>query len=203
MPSEQQIPILSHAVGGVFVESRLDGQLDVLAHSYRKGGRTTLRVPVGSGRPGESLAHTLRREMLDEVAGSDDFAFRLILPEPVYWERAADDNTRQNTHLKVFFALAIERGRHRDRELFDQAGTPEQERLGPLYWYEIGDLLRDMRSECSPRVHRLAVAGTLLAFAAFSSRVRGRYERDLAHWQTRREHFEKHESTVAEYLSRP
>jgi len=47
--------ILNHSAGAVFVRHDPNGDILVLAHTYNKNGETTIRVPAGTGQPGESI----------------------------------------------------------------------------------------------------------------------------------------------------
>ena len=195
------VPIVTHSAGGVFVRHASNGDILVLAHTYNKNGETTIRVPAGTGQPGESLLETLHREMAEEVAAErDDFWFRLIYPKPVYWKLFPNDSTGQLTHLKAFFALEIVRGRHRDWELVDDAYGLNADRLGSLHWCEIGDLLSLMWGH-SPRAHLSAVATTLLLLAQADRALRSRYWSTWRQWQRHASQFHIQNPAVTEYIS--
>lgn len=195
------LQIVNHSAGAVFVRHDSNGDVSVLAHTYNKNGETTIRVPVGTGHPGESISGTLRREMDEEVAAQrDDFGFRLIFPKPVYCQVFPDDRTGQLTHLKAFFALEITRGRHREWELIDDADGLNAERLGPLHWCEIEALLTLMR-EHTPRAHLFAVAATLLILAQADRAIRSRYWSTWRLWQRHAPQFRIENPAVTEYVS--
>lgn len=199
MNQQDKLQILRHGVGGVFVRRATRGRLFVLAHHYAKKGTTTLRLPSGTCQPHESVFATLRREMLEEVAAQpDDFEFRLVFPKPVYFKLDHDDSTGKVTFLKVFFALEITRGIYRNSELVDDAGTPDEELLGPLYWWDIGDLL----SLLTLRVHQLAVAATLLLLAQSHGVIHRRYKQTLSHWTRHTYKLQMENPAVTEYVTR-
>ena len=200
--------ITDHAVGAVFLQSHHNGRLVVLAHDYT--GRwndgelhTTLRLPLGKGKPGESIGATLNREMIEEVAAEPgDFDFEILSPAPLYWEVVPHDATGERSHLKVVFAARIKRGHIRNFACVDDAGTFEEETHGPLQFLEITRVLSRMWKEKSPRVHRLAVVGALYwcarqnpRIAEFYRRLRDERARDLAA-------FEPYHPVVNEYLAR-
>jgi hypothetical protein len=202
MNRTDNLQIVTHSAGGVFVRHDPNGDILVLAHTYTTDGVTTIRVPSGTGQPGESVLATLHREMREEVAAQqEDFEFRSVFPKPVYCQLFPDDRTGRLSHLKVFFALQMTQGRHRERELFDDADTFNEERLGPLGWYEIRGLLAQMWQQHSPRAHVFAVAATLLMLAQDAA-VCDRYWSTLRQWESHAGKFQIGNPAVLEYVTR-
>ncbi len=198
MENPTLIQIGRHGVGGVFIQRDPNGQLSVLAHHYTKKDITTLRLPSGTGRGHESVLATLHREMREEVAAqSDDFEFRLVFSKPVYFELDRDDRTGKLTYLKAFFALEITRGRHRDVELIDDEGTPEEELLGPLDWHDIGDLVPHL----TLRTHQCAVVATFLLMARLDVAIRNQYQQTWDSWERHTTAFQIENPIVIAYIT--
>ena len=139
MFSDQPITrIDDHGAGVVFLSPQSNGQVLVLVHDYtRCDGRgvplTTLRVPFGTGLPGESVFTTLSRVVLAEVAENPaDFDFEVTAPSPVFWQVRTGDTSRERTHLKAIYTARHCMGRIRTTECVFDADTERETRLSPI-----------------------------------------------------------------------
>ena len=200
--------IEGHGVGGVFLQMRRTGAMLVLAHEYTGLGRhglpfTSLRIPFGTGVPGECVRATLNRKMREEVAADpSDFGFEVLSQTPLYWQVASCQQSGERSHLKLAYPAQLDRGVIREFRLVSDAGTTREENLGPLTWFDVGDLLRRMMSEGSPQVHRLAVVSALFWAARRNTTLARCYAAERKYYARALSSFDPFHPVVTDYLSR-
>jgi hypothetical protein len=171
--------ITSHAVGAAIPKTLPDGKVAFAVTPYRKGNWTSIRHVMETGEPGEKVMDTLRSCLLHEVArNAVDFRWRLIAKEPIAFKLARDEHSnRGGLHMKVIFAVEIERGDIRNFEIQDG-----DEILAPMEWVETETLVNRMKGSSTPEFHIQAVypaLGTLMA----RKEVYDQYGRDVMRCQ--------------------
>jgi len=179
--------ITSHAIGTAFVRVLPNGTVEVASMDYTKRGKTTRRLPMGKGKKTkrESLTETQIREATQEAAKDPGhFTYEFEFKHLVFWDVVKDDKKPdEELHLKAFMVARVTEGELRDFRHLDQEvngdGKPvpeEEEILGPLFWYEIRELLNRMSEPGRGLyVHTTAVLATLCALAGKYPTVAARY----------------------------
>jgi|GEM_PF-5198814 len=165
-----RIIITSHAVGVVLTKLNSNGIVQLSRMPYTKRGRTSLRHPMETGEPGETVKQTLNTLMLHEVAqNAAQFEWKLLKSKPILIEFGQDDKNPGGTHMKAFF-LAQPTGELRNRELVDG-----DELLGPVTMPEASELIAETEGK-TVAVHVRASKAALKTLAVIPE-VHGRYER--------------------------
>ncbi len=121
MPTTEIHTLTSHAVGAIVLSLDDDGVVRVSRMSYTRKGSTSIRQPVETGEPGESIMQSLNVLMLHEVADdAANFEWKLVQPEPVLVNFKDDEKNPSGTHIQPFFLVRVIKGKVRsDRSIRD------------------------------------------------------------------------------------
>ncbi|MDB5266426.1 MAG: hypothetical protein JWN89_241 [Parcubacteria group bacterium] len=193
----KQTIITSHSVLITLPRQKPSGELQNDRMPYTRGGSTSIRHPVETGEPGETVRDTLRSLIheVDKDNGKKDspFKWRQLSAEPIHMELGPDDKNPDGTHLKVVYPMVILSGTLRDFYLPDG----QKEVLGPITMVEIESLLRETEGKTVP-FHYRATLATLAFAAARSELVESRYRQRLRSWMSKPLTAEE-SSAIAEY----
>jgi len=130
------IHVTSHAVGLIAYRLTPDNHVEIANMTYTRGGRTSIRVPMGTGEPGEDLLDTLYRETVEEIAqNAKQFWMTPLSDFPFVGTLHRDQHYKEGNHLKAFYVAEV-KGELRSEEMLDG-----DEILGQIVWTEAEELL--------------------------------------------------------------
>lgn len=173
MPTTEIRTITSHAVGVIIVSLGDAGVVHASRMPYTRRGSTSIRQPMETGEPGESIMQSLNVLMLHEVADdAANFEWKFVQPEPVLVNFKDDEKNPGGTHIQPFFLVRVIKGKIRnDRSIHDG-----EELLGPITLVEIDALIHEIEGRTVP-IHVKATKMALVNLAYSIESVHDRYKK--------------------------
>lgn len=143
--------ITSFAVTASFIDIFPDGAVSMMAMWYisKLDGRASMRHGTEKRNNGETVMMTLKRLIMEEIAGGKkgDFRYTPLSPKPINLALMNDEKHPGGLHLKVAYALKKTAGEFRTRTHHD-----DDEDVYPPKMYEIRELI-GLTGRKTPKFH--------------------------------------------------